>query len=199
MPSGYGFGREFVEPLLRVPQPRCCGARREEGPHGSHRTRRSARWRSLHGASRLVRTRVDPRARRRSERPCYPRRRPELAQSSRPCHSLDSRLHRRLLRRTRDTRTGEPRQPSDHVVPGHEDRPDQLLHDDVTRREAVWLGRTRFEVPGPARPNTEPQFRELQVVRFFSGHFGLDPSAILSRHELGLSSSTWRSDYILAF
>ena len=73
------------------------------------------------------------------------------------------RVHRRRVRRPHHARAGQRRQPADHALPGHEDRPDQLHADDHAGRPAVRQGRHRLEVPGPAGPDAEPLLRELPL------------------------------------
>ena len=60
-------------------------------------------------------------------------------------------LHRPRLRRARDARAVERRQPADHDLSGDEDRPALVRADVRAGGDAVRLGRARVEVPGPAR------------------------------------------------
>ena len=76
----------------------------------------------------------------------------ELARPPRPAHPLDGRLHRPGLRRAHHARAVERRQPADHALPRHEDRPDLLPADDHRRRLGLRQRRARLEVPGPDRP-----------------------------------------------
>ncbi len=62
------------------------------------------------------------------------------------------------------------------LVPGDEDRPDQLLRDDDAGRPPLRVVGAGLEVPGPARPDAEPVLGELQEV-------GVAPVARQSRSE----------------
>ena len=70
-------------------------------------------------------------------------------------------LHRPRLGRPRHARALERRQPADHDLPRHEDRPALVRAADRGGRAPVRQRRARLEVPGPARPDAEPLLEEL--------------------------------------
>ena len=73
-------------------------------------------------------------------------------------------LHRRRVRRAHHPGAHQHRDPADHAVSRHEDRPGQLHADDDARRQAVRQRRHGLEVPGPGGPDPQPLLRELQHV-----------------------------------
>ena len=78
-----------------------------------------------------------------------------------PAHPLDRRLHRPRLGRARDARALERRQPPDHDLPRHEDRPALVRPAHRAGRDAVRLRRDRLEVPGAAGPDAVALLAEL--------------------------------------
>ena len=76
----------------------------------------------------------------------------------------DGGLHRPRLRWPRHARAGQRREPADHALPRHEDRPDVVHEPRSARREAVWLGCARVEVPGPGRPHAKRVLEKLPVT-----------------------------------
>ena len=129
-----------------VPQPHGRGHRRQAGPHRPHRAGRDPRRRRVHAPPRRVRARLDAGARRRARRPRGPHRGQELARAAGVADPLHGRVHRRRVRRAHHAGAGQRRQPADHDLPGHEDRPDQLHGDDHAGRAS----RTARVRPGPS-------------------------------------------------
>ena len=106
---------------------------------------------AVHPPPGRVRARVDARAR---EAPGRPRRAPRgevEPRAARAADPLDGGLHRPRLRRARDARALERREPADHDLPVDEDRP-AVVHAALRAGgDALRLGPARLEVPGPAR------------------------------------------------
>src|SRR5688572_30524709 len=145
----------------RLPELALPVHRRQGRAGGAHGARRGRRRRAVHPAPGRVRARLDAGARDPAGRPGRKARGEELAWQARPPHPLDRRLHRPRLRRARDARALERREPPDHHLPGHEDRAALLRADGRARRDAIRVGGARIEVPGTARPDAEPLLAEL--------------------------------------
>ncbi len=84
-----------------------------------------------------------------------------LAGPARPAHPLDGRLHRPRLHRAHHAGTVQRRQPADHAVAGHEDRPAVPAAADQSRRTPLRQRGGRVEVPGPARTDAVAVLPEL--------------------------------------
>ena len=85
--------------------------------------------------------------------------------SPRPARSadpLDGRVRRRRLVRSSDARAVERGEPSDHDLPGDEDRTALPVRDDLAGRPPVRRAR---QVPRPARPDAVPLLRGLREGR----------------------------------
>ena len=128
--------------------------RRAEGPGGpgpsSSRRSGTSCSSSIPASSRWP----DPRARpppRRHRRP--PRGQSSLGRLGLLIHS-DRRLRRRRLRGQPHPRALERRQPPDHALPRHADRPDLLHAHGRPRRARLRLSTSRFQVPGPGGSRT---------------------------------------------
>src|SRR5207237_1154347 len=82
-----------------------------------------------------------------------------------PADPLDRGLHRPGLGRPRDARALERREPPDHDLSGHEDRPALLRAAQRAGRVALRQRRPRLEVPGPEGPDALAVLAELRSGR----------------------------------
>src|SRR5439155_6788399 len=87
----------------------------------------------------------------------------ELIGEARPADPFDRRLHRSGLGRARHARAVERREPPDHDLLRDEDRADLVRAALRAGRDAVRLRLPRLEVPGAARPHTQPLLEELRA------------------------------------
>src|SRR5579862_2899933 len=139
--------------------------RRQAAAGGADRGGRDRRRPAVHPPPRRVRPGFDARTRVASRRSCCPPRRQELSRPSGPTDPFHRRLHRPGLGRPRDPRAVERREPADHDLSRDEDRAD-LVHAALGAHvHALRLLVARLEVPGAARPDTEPLLAELRVVK----------------------------------
>ena len=83
---------------------------------------------------------------------------------ARAADPLDRRLHRPRLGRPRDARALERRQPADHDLPRHEDRPDLLHADHRARRDAVRRRRVGSKYQGQRGPTASRYWQNFETT-----------------------------------